>query len=307
MAQNRLIPLALCLGPSLLTWHKYLYEPGCRTKINGIFSMLFWSISEIPGGDYLEATYTRLGLRAARPVDGTGLKKNGRHIRPTGVTQAMTATRSSPSRFAYAPELHRLLSRGTLNCTENCDRQIANTKISTHARLPRLSELPAPFYAAHPKVPTHVYWDPSTRRRPGTGIPVDGSTRAVPHELDEFREWWNQHRVRLQRDKNRPSGHIPAHAHERPTYFGEIDFCIRVPKEAIAELRKYLTEEVRSRETHLGVAPEFKATVRRAWAGIGSSEMTIESAWNIFAQLWRITSSDKFCLLNFPLFNHAYT
>ncbi|KAJ6556997.1 hypothetical protein DFH09DRAFT_1084343 [Mycena vulgaris] len=110
----------------------------------------------------------------------------------------------------------------------------------------------------------------------------------IQHELDEFREWWNQHRVRLQRDKNMPSGHIPAHAHEHPTHFGGIDCRIHVPKEAIAELREYLTEEVGSRETHLGwpgVTPEFKAIVGGAWAGIGSPEMTMESAWNIFAQM----------------------
>ncbi|KAJ6598223.1 hypothetical protein DFH09DRAFT_1071261 [Mycena vulgaris] len=63
---------------------------------------------------------------------------------------------------------------------------------------------------------------------------------------------------------------------------------LKTKMEAIAELREYLTEEVGSRETHLGwpgVTPEFKAIVGGACAGIGSPEMTMESAWNIFAQM----------------------
>ncbi|KAJ7836563.1 hypothetical protein B0H14DRAFT_2255196, partial [Mycena olivaceomarginata] len=28
----------------------------------------------------------------------------------------------------------------------------------------------------------------------------------IQEQLDEFRAWWNNHRVRLQRDKNMPSG-----------------------------------------------------------------------------------------------------
>ncbi|KAJ7089459.1 hypothetical protein C8R44DRAFT_751464 [Mycena epipterygia] len=90
----------------------------------------------------------------------------------------------------------------------------------------------------------------------------------IQHELDEFREWWNYHRVRLQRDKNMPSGHVPAHVYEHPTHFGGIDCRIRVPKEAVTELRGYLIEEVGSRESHLGwpgVTVEFKAIAEAAW------------------------------------------
>ncbi|KAJ7081539.1 hypothetical protein C8R43DRAFT_965583 [Mycena crocata] len=110
----------------------------------------------------------------------------------------------------------------------------------------------------------------------------------IQHELDEFRAWWNHHRVRLQRDKNMPSAHVPAHAYEHPTHFGGIDCRICVPKEAVAELRDYLTEEVGSRESHLGwpgVTAEFKAIAEAAWAGIGSPKMDLETAWAVFAKM----------------------
>ncbi|KAJ7877573.1 hypothetical protein B0H14DRAFT_2342283, partial [Mycena olivaceomarginata] len=32
----------------------------------------------------------------------------------------------------------------------------------------------------------------------------------VQAELDEFRTYWNQHRIRSQAEKNMPSGHVPA-------------------------------------------------------------------------------------------------
>ncbi|KAJ6460794.1 hypothetical protein C8R47DRAFT_1242082 [Mycena vitilis] len=110
----------------------------------------------------------------------------------------------------------------------------------------------------------------------------------IQHELDEFREWWNIHRVRTQSDKHMPSGHVPAHAFEHPSHFGGIDCRIRVPKEAVAELREYLTEEVGSRESHLGwpgITPQFEADAEAAWAGIGKPVMSMESAWTVFSQM----------------------
>ncbi|KAJ7638088.1 hypothetical protein B0H17DRAFT_960876 [Mycena rosella] len=132
----------------------------------------------------------------------------------------------------------------------------------------------------------------------------------IQHELDEFRAWWNQHRVRLQHDKNMPSGHVPTHAREHPTHFrlvtiythfGGIDCRIHIPKEAVAEIRGYLTEEVGSRESHLGwpgVTAEFKATATAALAGIGGPTITLESAWNITAlRPPVVTGLSMFCYL----------
>lgn len=108
------------------------------------------------------------------------------------------------------------------------------------------------------------------------------------HELDEFREWWNVHRVRLQADKNMPSSHIPAHIFEHPSHVGGIDCRICIPQEAVVELRGYLTDEVRSRESHLGwpgVTVEFEALAAAAWAQIGSPAMSLDSAWDVFSQM----------------------
>ncbi|KAJ7797903.1 hypothetical protein B0H14DRAFT_3546635 [Mycena olivaceomarginata] len=95
----------------------------------------------------------------------------------------------------------------------------------------------------------------------------------IQEQLDEFRAWWNNHRVRLQRDKNMPSGHIPVLAFEHPDHLGGIDCRIHVPKEAVIELRELLTEEVGSRKSHLswpGVTLEFETMAQAIWEDFGS-------------------------------------
>ncbi|KAJ7512435.1 hypothetical protein B0H11DRAFT_2151906 [Mycena galericulata] len=107
-------------------------------------------------------------------------------------------------------------------------------------------------------------------------------------QLDEFRAWWNQHRVRLQWDKNMPSAHVPAHVFEHPSHVGGIDCRIRIPKEAVSELRGYLTEEVGSRESHLGwpgITAEFETMAQAAWVDVEKPNMSLESAWDIFAKM----------------------
>ncbi|KAK7016477.1 hypothetical protein R3P38DRAFT_2541840 [Favolaschia claudopus] len=110
----------------------------------------------------------------------------------------------------------------------------------------------------------------------------------IQQQLDEFRIWWNNHRVRLQHEKDMPSGHIPAHAFEHPTHFAGLDCRIRVPQAAVDELREYLTEDVGSRESHLrwpGLTVEVEQAIKTACEDVGSPEISVESAWNVFQNL----------------------
>ncbi|KAJ7309270.1 hypothetical protein DFH08DRAFT_1049883 [Mycena albidolilacea] len=165
-------------------------------------------------------------------IDGTGQKTAvifnqwGSPVRQ-GFNQ-VTATISSPfdpPALEPSDAPPPAVEPGILNCIENSDRQIANTKISAHAKLPNKGELALKFriWGAHGRggVPEvgweiqmvendfievfqlstpmnestrmeftcSVCWDPSTRRRPGTGVPVDGPTRPVPvrHETTSHR------------------------------------------------------------------------------------------------------------------------
>ncbi|KAJ7795901.1 hypothetical protein B0H14DRAFT_3114586 [Mycena olivaceomarginata] len=117
---------------------------------------------------------------------------------------------------------------------------------------------------------------------------VFDSNVAFHEQLDEFGAWWNNHRVRLQHNKNMLSGHILVLAFEHPDHLGRIDCRIHVPKEAVIELCELLTEEVGSRKSHLswpGVTLEFATMAQAIWEDIGSTAMSVDSAWDVFAQM----------------------
>lgn len=85
-----------------------------------------------------------------------------------------------------------------------------------------------------------------------------------------------------------PSAHIPAHVFEHPTHVGGLDCRVRVPREAVEELREYLTEEVGSREKHLGwpgLTAKFDGMAQAAFEALGQPTLSLDSAWGIFAQM----------------------
>ncbi|KAJ7504880.1 hypothetical protein B0H11DRAFT_1627105, partial [Mycena galericulata] len=65
----------------------------------------------------------------------------------------------------------------------------------------------------------------------------------IQAELDDFVQWWNNHRVRHQHEKIMPSGHVPSHAMDYPELFGGLDCRIKIPPEAITDLREQLETE----------------------------------------------------------------
>ncbi|KII92854.1 hypothetical protein PLICRDRAFT_104049 [Plicaturopsis crispa FD-325 SS-3] len=108
----------------------------------------------------------------------------------------------------------------------------------------------------------------------------------IQAELDEFRTWWNQHRVRYQQDKNMPSGHVPIDVLEHPKSQGGLDCRVRVPAEAIAELREQLVEEVGPRDSHLAwVTAEFAALAGEAYNSVGRPALNLDSAWDVFSAM----------------------
>ncbi|KAJ7626227.1 hypothetical protein B0H17DRAFT_963451, partial [Mycena rosella] len=107
-------------------------------------------------------------------------------------------------------------------------------------------------------------------------------------ELDNFKLWWNHHRVRHQHEKILLSGHVPAHALEFPELFGALDCRIAIPQEAIDNLREQLTEEEGPREdyqTWPGLTPEFNVYATDIYIRIGEPELTLASGWDVFVEM----------------------
>jgi hypothetical protein len=83
-----------------------------------------------------------------------------------------------------------------------------------------------------------------------------------------------------------PSGHVPADALDHPGLFGGIDCGIRVPKDAIQELRDALTEEVGPRESFLAwVSPEFDQLARDVFETLDVTAITIQNSWDVFRDM----------------------
>ncbi|KAJ7151306.1 hypothetical protein C8R43DRAFT_1004776 [Mycena crocata] len=108
----------------------------------------------------------------------------------------------------------------------------------------------------------------------------------IQGELDEFRVYWNQHRIRAQPNKTMPSGHVPVDALEHPEIYGGINCFIKIPKETIDNLREVLTQEVGPRSDHLQwVDNEFSSLAESVHKSIGSPKITLNNSWEIFAQM----------------------
>jgi hypothetical protein len=84
-----------------------------------------------------------------------------------------------------------------------------------------------------------------------------------------------------------PSGHTPADAYEYPVENGgDPNLLVAVPEEAIHQFRDYLTEEVGSREEWLSwYTREFAEAAEATYEDIGSPEMTLQSAWDVFGTM----------------------
>ncbi|KAF7310263.1 hypothetical protein MIND_00400200 [Mycena indigotica] len=108
----------------------------------------------------------------------------------------------------------------------------------------------------------------------------------IQAELDEFRQYWNSHKIRFQPEKIMPSGHIPSDAAEYPQLFGGINCFIKVPASTVEDIREVLSAEVGPREQHLSwVTPEFDTFARTIYEMIERPTLTLESSWTVFVQM----------------------
>lgn len=108
----------------------------------------------------------------------------------------------------------------------------------------------------------------------------------IQQELDLFRDYWNNHKIRKQALKSMPSGHIPADALRHPILFQGCKCRIRVPESAQAEMRNILTENVGPREAHLSwYSADFHLKALAAYETLGSPQLSLANAWEVFTEL----------------------
>jgi hypothetical protein len=108
----------------------------------------------------------------------------------------------------------------------------------------------------------------------------------IQKALDKFRDWWNGHRIRYQKEKLMPSGHVPEDVLENPGRWAAKDCRIRVERDAIDVLRGYVTEDAGPREEHYRwYSNRFEQSAEDAYMAIRKPKITVDNAWDLFKRL----------------------
>ena len=106
----------------------------------------------------------------------------------------------------------------------------------------------------------------------------------VQDRLDEYKEYWNNHTVRRQKDKDLPSGTSPIHMWTCPTQSRPTarDCRVYVRQELINELRDQIGGAEGRQQAYEFVTQEFRAEADGAYVDLGCPPITLKTAWSIF-------------------------
>ena len=106
----------------------------------------------------------------------------------------------------------------------------------------------------------------------------------LQERLDEYREYWNNHTVRRQKDKDLPSWTSPIHIWTCPTHVRPTarDCRINVRPDLVHQLRSEIGGEEARRQAYQFATPEFQAEADGVYADLGSPRITLATAWTVF-------------------------
>ncbi|KAL0953005.1 hypothetical protein HGRIS_007210 [Hohenbuehelia grisea] len=117
----------------------------------------------------------------------------------------------------------------------------------------------------------------------------------VRERLEEFRTYWNNHKLSKQKKKLLPSGTSPRQMWEVPdSVRADARNCsVRVGLEANRQLRDGIGGMAARAEAYAFVDPEFQSVADNALGVLGYPEITLSNAWDIFTSVFRILSSSE--------------
>ncbi|KAJ7109628.1 hypothetical protein C8R43DRAFT_904761 [Mycena crocata] len=107
--------------------------------------------------------------------------------------------------------------------------------------------------------------------------------KIVQRSLDEFVEYWNNHKIRTQRNKLLPSGFSPNYVCDFPDKFGLTHFGVPAPQQFVDALRENIPKP--RAECYRWVSAEFEMQAQAVYEHIGSPELTLTEGWTIFCQM----------------------
>ena len=108
--------------------------------------------------------------------------------------------------------------------------------------------------------------------------------------MDDFVEYWNNHIVRYQNDKELPSGAAPNTVFSYPGNYS-LEHCgVPVDREIVEGLRETMEGKTRT-ECFSWVTDEFAAEAELAYEQIGSPELHYIEGWRIFIDIYNVLTA----------------
>ncbi|TFY67541.1 hypothetical protein EVJ58_g1561 [Rhodofomes roseus] len=106
----------------------------------------------------------------------------------------------------------------------------------------------------------------------------------VQRELTDFRDYWNMHKLRVQRDKLMPSGTTPTDLWIAPEDYGHVRISIPVPRDAVEAMRRERLPISRD-EAFSWVDHEFATSAEQAYSSLGCPRLNKDTAWEVFSRM----------------------
>ncbi|KAJ6580235.1 hypothetical protein B0H10DRAFT_1962623 [Mycena sp. CBHHK59/15] len=107
--------------------------------------------------------------------------------------------------------------------------------------------------------------------------------KIIQRSLDEFVNYWNNHKIRKQRNKLLPSGFSPNYICDFPERFGLTHFAAPAPQHLVDALRENIPKS--RAECYRWVPDEFEAEAWQVYESLGAPEFLLTEGWTIFCQM----------------------
>ncbi|KAJ6629945.1 hypothetical protein B0H10DRAFT_2160444 [Mycena sp. CBHHK59/15] len=107
--------------------------------------------------------------------------------------------------------------------------------------------------------------------------------KIVQSSLDNFVDYWNNHKIRTQRNKLLPSGFSLNYICEFPERFGLTNFGVPAPQHLVDALRQNIPKS--REECYRWVSDEFEAMAWEVYNHIGAPKFVLTEGWTIFCQM----------------------
>ncbi|KAJ6626634.1 hypothetical protein B0H10DRAFT_1941648 [Mycena sp. CBHHK59/15] len=107
--------------------------------------------------------------------------------------------------------------------------------------------------------------------------------KIIQLSLDDFVDYWNNHKIRTQRNKLLPSGFSPNYVCDFPDRFGLTYFGVPAPQHLVDALRQNIPKS--RDECYTWVSDKFETKAWEVYSHIGAPKFALTEGWSIFCQM----------------------